>query len=195
MNIPDCINQLVQFREQVYKSFSHRGDSLMDLFDALCSTQGANSVAELSLNSLFRRGYSALYGAIKSLEELTEEESSKERENTNSPTQRFPSSWVKAIAETVAAPEHRKYWLFGVDVTPVPRCHAVTMKDRESVYQPTVVAGVKPISVGHNYSLMSVIPESQAAGGPSWSVPMGDKLRLKASGQGSCRRRLEEKRF
>ena len=104
MNIPDCINQLVEFREQVYKSFSQRGDSLMDLFDALCSARGANSVAELSLNSLFRRGYSALYGAIKSLEELTEEETSKEWENTNSPTQRFPSSWVKAIADTMAAP-------------------------------------------------------------------------------------------
>ena len=79
----------------------------MDLFDALCSTQGANSVAELSLNSLFRRGYSALYGAVQSLGRLTEEETSKEWENTNSPTQRFPTLWVKAISQTVPTPKHR----------------------------------------------------------------------------------------
>ena len=155
MNIPDCINQLVRFREQVYKSFSHRSDSLMDLFDALCSTQGANSVAQFCLNSLFRRGYSALYGALQSLGELAEEVSSKEWENLDSPTRHFPSRWVKAIAHTVPAPEHRSYWLFGVDVTPVVRCHAMTLKDRECVYQPTTVTGVKPISVGHNYSLLS----------------------------------------
>ena len=150
MNIQNCINQLLQFREQVYKSFSHRGDSLMDLLDAVCSNQGANSVAELSLNSLFRRGYSALYAAISALGELKSSEG-------DTPTRHFPRDWVKAIASTLNAPKHRKYWLLGVDVTPVPRCHAVTMKDRECVYQPTVVAGVKPISVGHNYSLMSVI--------------------------------------
>ena len=58
--------------------------------------------------------------------------------------------------------QHRKYWLFGVEVTPVARCHAVTMEDRESVYQPTVVSGQKPMTLGHNYSLMAAISESDS---------------------------------
>jgi hypothetical protein len=64
VNISDLINSFVQFRGQVYASFRQRRDSLMDLLDALSANQRADSVAELSLNSLFRRGYSALYDAI-----------------------------------------------------------------------------------------------------------------------------------
>ena len=172
MNLPNCINQLLQFREQVYNSFSYRGDSLMDLLDALCSNQGANSVAELSLNPLFRRGYSALYAAIGALGKTAGEKSSSDALQGDGCSRHFPRDWVKGIASVVPAPKHRNYWLFGVDVTPVPRCHAATLKDRECVYQPTVVAGVKPISLGHNYSLMSVIPEAQVAGGRSWIVPV-----------------------
>ena len=36
----------------------------MDLLDALCSNDHAHSVAELSLNPLFQREYSALFKAI-----------------------------------------------------------------------------------------------------------------------------------
>ena len=42
MDIHNSINQLVQFREQVYSSFKHRRDSLMDLLDAWCANEGAS---------------------------------------------------------------------------------------------------------------------------------------------------------
>jgi hypothetical protein len=156
----------------VYGSFTKRQDSLMDLLDALSGNEGADSVVELSLNSLFRRGHSAVYAAIEALGASKDEATSSELPPDSPPQSRFPSEWIKAIANVVPAPEHRDYWLFGVDVTPVARRHAVTMKDRESVYQPTVITGQKPITLGHNYSLMSAIPEAEIAGGRSWIVPV-----------------------
>jgi hypothetical protein len=172
MNISDLINAFVQFREQVYGSFHQRRDTLMDLLDALSANQGVNSVVELSLNSLFRRGYSALYDAIEALSASREEVQPSELPPGSPPQHRFPQAWIKAIAAVVPVPQHRPYWLFGVDVTPVERCHAVTMKDRESVYQPTVITGQKPITLGHNYSLMAALPEAEVAGGRSWIVPL-----------------------
>jgi hypothetical protein len=172
MNISDLINSFVQFRDQVYASFRQRRDSLMDLLDALSANQRADSVAELSLNSLFRRGYSALYDAIEALSASREALPPSELPSGSPPQHRFPQAWIKAIAAVVPLPQHRQYWLFGMDVTPVARCHAVTMKDRESVHQPTVVAGQKPITLGHNYSLMAAIPEVEVAGGRSWIVPL-----------------------
>ncbi len=49
------LEQLKQFRQQVYSSFAYRGDTIMDLLDALSSNTTAKSAVELSLNPLFRR--------------------------------------------------------------------------------------------------------------------------------------------
>jgi hypothetical protein len=51
------LEQLRQFRQQLYSSLAYRGDTIMDLLDALSSNTTAKSVVELSLNPLFRRGY------------------------------------------------------------------------------------------------------------------------------------------
>ncbi|WP_156820032.1 hypothetical protein [Synechococcus sp. PCC 7336] len=91
--------------------------------------------------------------------------------DTERPQDSLPSAWIEAIAGVVPAPEHRNYCLFGLDVTPVSRCHAVTMKERESVYQTTTVSGQKPITLRHNYSLLAAIPASKRAGALTWIVP------------------------
>ena len=130
-------------------------------------------MVELSLNPLFQRGYSALYAAIGALGKVGDSPPASvevDREMKR-PQDSFPSAWIEAIAGVVPAPEHRNHGLFGLDVTPVGRCHAVTMKDCESVYQPTVVSGQKPITLGHNYSLLVAIPESERTGALSWIVP------------------------
>lgn len=172
MNAPDLINQLVQFREQIYASFPQRSDSLMDLLDALCANTRAKSVVELSLNPLFRREYGALYAAIGALATSHDAVTVSDTPAGHASQPRFPDAWSKAIAGVVPAPNRRNYWLFGVDVTPVSRPHSVTLKDRESVYKPTVIQGQKPITLGHNYSLMCAIPEAEVAGGRSWIIPM-----------------------
>ncbi|MEM9447011.1 MAG: NF041680 family putative transposase [Cyanobacteria bacterium P01_E01_bin.6] len=172
MNVQDRINQLNQFREQVYASFNQRSDSLMDLLDALCGNTHARSVVELSLNPMFRREYGSLYGAIGALRATRDEVSASDQPDGSPPQSRFPQTWIQSIAKGVPPPSHRDYWLFGVDVTPVNRPHAITLKDRESVYKPTVVAGQKPITLGHNYSLMAAIPEAEVTGGRRWIVPL-----------------------
>ena len=44
------IEQLKQFRQQLYTSIPYRADATMDLLDALSSNTTAHSVVELSLN-------------------------------------------------------------------------------------------------------------------------------------------------
>ncbi len=60
-------SEFQKFRGKLHKQFKHLADSAMDLLDALCSNHKASSVVQLSLNPLFRRGYSALYKAIGGL--------------------------------------------------------------------------------------------------------------------------------
>jgi hypothetical protein len=64
MPIPLTESEFKCFREQLYNQFEHCSDSAMDLLDALCSNIQSPSVVQLSLNPLYRRGYSALYKAL-----------------------------------------------------------------------------------------------------------------------------------
>jgi len=60
-------NKLAEFRTELYTTLPFRRDALMDLIDALCSSTHARSVVELSLEPVFRRGYSSLHDAIDTL--------------------------------------------------------------------------------------------------------------------------------
>ena len=52
---------LAQFRQELYNSFTHRPDAIMNLLDALSTNIDANSVAQLSLNPRFGYQYSPVY--------------------------------------------------------------------------------------------------------------------------------------
>jgi hypothetical protein len=41
------------------------------------------------------------------------------------------------------------YWLLLVDVTAQPRLYGQIVADRSMVYQPAVVKGKKPVTIGH----------------------------------------------
>jgi len=60
-----ALEQLKQFRQQLYSGLAYRGDTIMDLLDALSSNTTAKSVVELSLNPLFRRSYGSVYDGIQ----------------------------------------------------------------------------------------------------------------------------------
>ena len=149
----ELIEKFQQFRQKLYQSFKHRRDSLMDLLDALASNLSARSIAELSLNPLFRRDYSALYKALEqffspsSLEKAVEEQ------------QLQQLSLLEVITTVIPEPSQRDFYLFGLDVTPVPRPYAKTLEDRSYIYQPNTIKGNKPINVGHPYSILSLLPE------------------------------------
>ncbi len=156
-------HNLTQFRQQVYQNFNKRADALMDLLDALCSNHNARHVVDLSLEPAFRRHYTALFQAIGDY---------------------CPQSGELAhlAAGYLPAPKKRAFWLIGVDVTSQPREYAHTLDDRTFVYKPGVIQGNKPVTIGHQYSTVALLPEKDADTPVPWVVPL------------SCERVPSEKR-
>ena len=148
-------NQLQQFRDKVYQNFNKykRTDTYMDLVDALSSNTTAKSVVELTLNPQFQRTYTALNKA------LTVDCLGGQR-------------LAHLASQTIPAPEARKFYLIGTDVTSNPRPFAPTLPDRGFVYQPNTSHGNKPIAIGHQYSLVALLPERDRAQSAPWVVPL-----------------------
>jgi hypothetical protein len=58
-----------------------------------------------------------------------------------------------------------------MDVTSAPRLYAQTLADRGIVYQPEVVKGKKPVTIGHQYSTVALGLEAEARVSSSWLLP------------------------
>jgi hypothetical protein len=142
-----------QFRLELYQNFNKRADTAMELVDALCSYPSATSPVELTLSPLFRRTHTALY---KSMAETAWED--------------VPLS--ELLGRYLPAPKERPFWLLGVDVTSQPRQFGQTVADRGFVYQPNLVAGNKPVTIGHQYSTLALLPEKEAQVSGSWVAPL-----------------------
>jgi hypothetical protein len=60
-----AFSALIAFREGLYQCFGRRADALFELADAvLCTAGQVQSLPELSLEAVFRRGHGALYDAL-----------------------------------------------------------------------------------------------------------------------------------
>jgi hypothetical protein len=129
----------------------------MEVVDALCSTPWAQSAAELSLAASFRRSYSALYKAIDAFEWGPKG---------------TPTELAGLLAPYLPQPQGRSFWLLGVDVTPQPRPFAPTLRDRGMVYQPNQVKGNKPVTIGHQYSSVALLPEAESDVAAHWVLPL-----------------------
>jgi hypothetical protein len=125
----------------------------MELVDAMCSNPFAQSVVEYSLTPCFRRTYTALYKAIA---ECRWDE----------------RQLARLLAPYLPPPQQRSFWLLGVDVTPQPRLYARTLPDRGMVHHPTPVKGNTPVTVGHQYSSVALLPELEQGLSSSWVVPL-----------------------
>jgi len=147
----------------VYQNFNKRADTLMDLLDALSSNTTAQTVVELSLSPFFRRDYSALFTA---LDEWQPEQADK--------------SLAQLAAPYLPKPVQFPFWLLATDVTPQPRPHARTLDDRSYVYQPNLILSNKPVTIGHAYSSVVLLPEEATAHTPPWVVPLSVQ-RVKSS--------------
>jgi DDE superfamily endonuclease len=159
------------FREQLYNEFEHQADSKIDLLDALCSNNHSPSVVQLSLNPLFRRGYSALFKAIggRTSSQLSEEDDPQPEDIPLQQGDEF--QFLDLIAQVVPIPKKRHFLLMGQDCTTIGRPFAKTLEDRGIVHQPTVIRGNKPITIGHSYSLIAVLPERSDEDAP-WTIPL-----------------------
>ena len=116
--------KLEQFRLDLYEALPYRRDTLLDLLDALAGNTTARSVVELSLSPFFRREYSSITDGTDNFFQATtpEQEAEARRE--------WEQKLVRVIAPYLAQPQKRKYWLFGVDVTSLPRPYAGRLADR-----------------------------------------------------------------
>ncbi len=155
-----------QFRSELYQNFAYHADTLMKLIDALSSATTARSVVELSLEACFRRQYSSVYAAIDKFFQV--KDASKATEERRQQEQTL----LGLIAGHIPAPEQQPYWLFGSDATPAPRQFAHTLEDRGFVYQPNTLKGNKPVTIGHQYSILAHLPEKAQPGDPPWVVPL-----------------------
>lgn len=166
MDTQEAISLLQQFRQELYSLLPRRRDALLDLLDALSSSPNARSPVELSLSPLFRRQYGSIRDATTHFFQASSpEEASAERRT-------WEEDLARLIGRYLPPPQHRPFWLLGTDVVPVPRPFACTLEDRSYVYQPNLVAGNKPVTIGHHYSLTAFLPEREQPDDPPWAVPL-----------------------
>ena len=168
-----------QFRDKLYQSFNYRRDALMDLVDAIAANTTARSPVELSLSALFRREYSALYKGIQEFSRTNQTDSAEVDKSQKSQIE----ARTLAIAELVPTPQQKPFYLWALDVTPLPRPYAKTLEERTIIYQPNTVKGNKPINIGHSYSVLTALPEREETGDIPWAIPLTVE-RVKSSSTG-----------
>jgi hypothetical protein len=157
-----------QFRDKLYQSLKYRKDTVMDLVDAIAANTTARSPVELSLSSLFPRKYSALYKGIQEMSQTTQTDSIETEKSQKSPIE----ARTEAIAELIPTPKQKQFYLWAIDVTPLPRPYAKTLFERRIIYQPNTIKGNKPINIGLSYSVLTSLPETEETGNTSWAIPL-----------------------
>jgi hypothetical protein len=136
----------------------------MDLIDALAANQGCRSVVALSQAREFRRGHGSVGRAI---DEALRPKRDQEAEE---PTER-ERRLRQPIAPLLPRPPSGAPWVLSVDATPLSRPYAKTLTDRSWVHEAQPVAGRKPLTVGHEYSLVMLLSERRV-GEAVWALPI-----------------------
>jgi hypothetical protein len=151
--------KLGQFRQAIYSLFSKRRDAIMNLLDALtCNGHQCKSVVQLSNAKSFERQYSSITDAIADgLSDVSWDDVSR--------------LVYQFTASTTAKAPHR----FIVDCTPNPRPFARKLADRSVAHHPNPAPGNKPICVGHQYSLLSLLPNEILENQKHWLIPLSVK--------------------
>jgi hypothetical protein len=140
------LNRLTSFRQAIYKCFTRAADALFELLDALLCSPGLLSFPELSCAPVFRRQWPSVYEALQD-------------------GQLDRDQLLKHCVEIL--PANPRPLLVG-DHTAWGRPQARTLNDRTFEHQPTPIKGQKPITIGHGYSTLGVVPEAEG----SWFVPL-----------------------
>ena len=156
--------KIQSFRQELYSLFSERKDAIMNLLDALTSYgHQCNSVVQLSLASCFKHQYSSITDAI---------------------ADGLPyADWNKIMKLVYShANKERRFNKFLIDCTSQPRPYARKLADRTITHLPNAAPGNKPICVGHQYSLVALLPSD--AEDKHWLVPISIK-RIESNKKGN----------
>lgn len=166
--IEPIVSKFQSFRNRLFQLFHYRSGATMDLIDAVSANTEADSVVKLSLSDLFRRKYSSLTDVLNSLFRInlntapTVEET---RKQTLKVTQLLAEECAPSLQEVGFA-------LFAIDCTANPRIYATKVDDRTIVHAPNHVPGQKPITVGHEYSVLVHLPNQTEDRELHWVVPL-----------------------
>ncbi len=139
-------NKLIQFRQAAYERLGPARDALFELSDAVIQMRQVQSFAELSCAPAFRRKWPSAYEALQ--------DGRPDREGL-----------LKLYVNQPACPE--RLVLVG-DHSAWERLWAARLAGRSYQHQPTPIPGRRPVTIGHGYSTLAVIP----AGGGSWVLPL-----------------------
>jgi len=139
-------NKLIQFRQAAYERLGNARDALFELSDAVIQMRQVQSFVELSCAPAFRRKWSSAYEALQ--------DGRPDREG------------LLALYVNQLAPQERL--VLAGDHTAWQRLWAETLAGRSYQHQPTPIPGRRPVTIGHGYSTLAVIP---AVGG-SWALPL-----------------------
>ena len=165
MNTPIQVTNIQAYRQQLYASFEYRADAQMELIDALLSNTSAQSVVSLSLSPFFRRHYSSVSDAIAAACHhclVARGAARRTREQ----------QLVRLLKPYLPAPQQRRFWLLTHDATAWPRRFARTVRDVGYVYQPNTLRGNTPVTIGHQYDALVLLPEKPHPHAPPWVVPL-----------------------
>lgn len=158
-----AIHKLKDFRQRTYNLFSKRSDASFELVDALSSNTQATHVVELSLNPHYRRNYCSL---TRSIDEFYSDTKPQGRAAKN-------NAMAVLLADQCPPLTQRPFHLIGVDCTANERLFSPTLEDRSPVYTPRpAIAGNKPITIGHQYSVAVYLPEKLLPKTPLWVIPL-----------------------
>ncbi|MCP4140699.1 MAG: transposase [Chloroflexi bacterium] len=160
------IRKLSEFREKLHESFPKRADAVTDLIDAASCNSSAGSPVELSLNTQFQRQYGSIYDAVKNFFKPDDPQNA-EQERTE-----HQQALLRILVGQYPAPVRRNFHLFGLATTGYPRPFADPLADRGINSHPNLAPGNKPTAVGHNYSVLTALPEKDGNNSPPWVIPL-----------------------
>jgi hypothetical protein len=61
----NSLQDIQQFRNQIFQNLGKCRNAFMDLMDAVLTSRSVSSLAEFSLNPLFRRQYASVYKVLQ----------------------------------------------------------------------------------------------------------------------------------
>ena len=187
--ITSITSKFQYFRQRLFQLFDYRAGATMDLIDALAATPTADSVVKLSLSNLFGRTYSSLTDVLSSLFRTNLKTPQTEEER-----QKQAFKVTQLIAERCAPSSSEKSpVLFAIDCTANSRIYANKVDDRTNVHAPNHVPGQKPITIGHEYSVLVYLPNRPEDRELHWVVPLSvRRVRSEQTGPQMGLMQLEE---
>jgi len=144
------LEEVGAFRQAIYTDcLTARCDALFELGDALLTTPYLTSPVALSLSPSFRRKWPSLFDALSD--------------------GGVDQAALRGVLLRAAPPDPTPLWV--LDHTLWARPDAVTLPERGFYHQPTRVPGGKPVGIGHAYTTVGLVPETEG----SWCLPLDQR--------------------